>query len=326
MKAARWRRFAAYGGRGWHPRTESLGNEIAAGGGVWAPMRVDSEYRRLRTALLYRPGPEFASLSDPNAAQHLGRLDLPRLRREIGSLAAVYGRLGVDVEWMEPDPFAGSRAPDRWNLMYVRDLFFGTREGVVISRMASRVRAGEEKFAARALSRLAVPINRGIAGRGLLEGADALWLDSKTVLCGVGRRTNAEGLRQLREALIPQGARVLSVKLPRGAQHLLGILQVVDRRLALLRSAIAPASLPRLLLARGFRLVDVPESAETIEKGGMNVVAVAPRRLVMPSGCPGLGRLYRRAGLHVAAEVPAAELLKGGGGLACATGILWREG
>ena len=325
MTSAPWRRFAAYGGLGWRPRTATLGAEISAGAGVAAPFRSDSEYRRLKAVLLYRPGPELASIRDPNSAQHLQALDVPRLRREISELAAAYRRLGIAAEWIPSRRFPGKPGAERWNLSYVRDLFFATREGAVVSRMASLVRAGEEKFASRALALLGIPVNRSVSGRGTFEGADALWLDSKTVLCGVGRRTNAEGLRQLREALSPQGVEVLAASLPRGTQHLLGLLQIVDRRLALLRSAFAPDSLVRMLVRLGFRLVRVPESEETADKGGMNVVAVAPRRLVMPRDCPALKRLYVASGLEVAAEVSAVELLKGGGGLACATGILWRE-
>lgn len=325
VTSAPWRRLAAYGGRGWRPRTSALAAEIEAGNGVAAPFRCDSEHRRLKAVLLYRPGPELASIRNPNSAQHLEVIDVPRLRHEISGLASAYRRLGIAVEWIPSRPFPGKTAPERWNLTYVRDLFFATREGAVVSRMASLARAGEEKFASRALALLGVPLNRSVSGLGAFEGADALWLDSKTVLCGVGRRTNAEGLRQLREALIPQGVEVLAANLPRGTQHLLGLLQIVDRRLALLRSSVAPGSLARMLARRGFRLIRVPESEETSVKGGMNVVAVAPRRLVMPRGCPALKRLYVASGLEVAAEVSAGELLKGGGGLACATGILWRE-
>jgi N-dimethylarginine dimethylaminohydrolase len=191
--------------------------------------------------------------------------------------------------------------------------------------MASRVRAGEEKHASRALAELGVPINRTISGRGLFEGADALWLDPKTVVCGVGGRTNAEGFAQLRAALKIQGVETVSVPLPRGVQHLLGLLQIVDARLALLRTGLAPKSLVGLLAARRFSVVPVPESGETTEGQGMNVVTVAPRRIVMPGDCPALKRAYAAAGVTVAAEVEIIQLRRGAGGLACAAGILSRR-
>jgi N-dimethylarginine dimethylaminohydrolase len=224
-----------------------------------------------------------------------------------------------------PRAFDGARWPVKRNLMYVRDLFFNTREGAVVSRMASAVRAGEEKHASLALSQLGVPITRTISGAGLLEGADALWLDPRTVLCGVGNRTNAEGFRQLREALEAQGVKTIAVELPRGVQHLLGILQIVDRDLALLRGEIAPRRLAALLKMRGFSLVPVPETDETTLRQGMNVVTVAPRKILTPAGCPGLRRLYEDAGIAVAAEVDVRQILRGAGGLACATGILSRR-
>jgi arginine deiminase len=57
----------------------------------------------------------------------------------------------------------------------------------------------------------------------------------------------------------------------------------------------------------------------------MNVVTVAPRRVIMAAGCPGLKRLYEKAGLRVAAEVKISQLINGAGGIACATGILSRD-
>ena len=315
---------SAFQGKGWRPRLKSLSAELAEGRGIWAPWRVDSEYKRLEAVMLYCPGRELRSVRSPNAVQHLDRIDPVAIKKEYGAIAAVFQGLGVEVRFL-PRAFDDGRWPEKSNLMYVRDLFFNTREGVVVSRMASAVRAGEEKHASRALSELGVPINRTISGRGLFEGADALWLDSETVLCGVGNRTNVDGYRQLRDVLRPQGAETVAVPLPRGVQHLLGILQIVDSDCVLLRDGVAPKSLGRLLKRRGFAVVPVPETEETTGRQGMNIVTVAPRTIVMPSGCPTLKRAYADAGVTVAAEVEIGQILRGAGGLACATGILSRR-
>ncbi len=315
---------SAYQGKGWKPRIKSLSAELAEDGGLWAPWRVGSEYKRLEAVLLHCPGRELRGVSRPNAVQHLAKIDPSGIRTEFAALASIYRRLGVAVHFLPP-AFAGGRWPVKRNLMFVRDLFFATPEGAVVSRMASAVRAGEEKHAALALAERGVPILRTISGRGTFEGADALWLDPKTVLCGVGGRTNAEGLSQLRAALKGQGVETIAVALPRGIQHLMGILQIVDARLALLRVEIAPRSLARLLAKRRFAAVPVPEIAETTERQGMNVVTVAPRTIVMPKGCPILTRAYEAAGMTVAAQVEIAQLRRGAGGLACATGILSRR-
>jgi N-dimethylarginine dimethylaminohydrolase len=317
-------KLSAYQGRGWRPRRETLAEELASGRGLWSPCRVDSEYKKLEAVVLYCPGNELRGIRAPNQVQHIDRMEAAALKKEYALLAAAFRRLSIEVHFM-PRAFAGSRWPVKHNLMYVRDLFLNTREGAVVSRMASAVRAGEEKHASLALSELGVPINRTISGAGLFEGADALWLDSRTVLCGVGTRTNREGFRQLSGALKAQGVKTLAVELPRGVQHLLGILQIVDRDLALLRTGIAPRGLAALLKKRGFSIVPVPETDETTLRQGMNVVTAAPRTILMPGGCPELKRLYRSAGIRVAAELDIRQILRGAGGLACATGILSRR-
>lgn len=287
--------------------------------------RVNSEYKRLKAALLYCPGAELKDIRNPNEVQHLAKIDAARIRREYGGLAAAFRKCGVSVHMMPAKPpFAGS-GQDKFNLMYVRDLFVNTMCGAVVARMASAVRAGEERYAAFALAGLDIPIARTVTGRGIFEGADALWLDEKTMLCGTGNRTNREGFLQLKQTMALQGVEVLSVPMPGGVQHLLGLLQIVDRRLALLRAEKAPAELKALLKRKGFKVVPVPETEEVRLRQGMNVVTVAPRKLIMPSGCPALKALYRRAGLTVAAEAAISQLINGAGGIACATGILARE-
>jgi N-dimethylarginine dimethylaminohydrolase len=316
--------LSAYQGRGWRPRRGTLAAELAAGRGLWASWRVDSEYKKLEAVVLYCPGTELRGIRSPNAVQHAGRIDVAAIKKEYGALIRTLRRLSVEVHVM-PRAFSRAPWPAKRNLMYVRDLFFNTREGAVVARMASAVRAGEEKHASSTLSALGVPIVRTISGGGLFEGADALWLDPRTVLCGVGNRTSGEGFRQLREALKAQGVKTLAVALPRGVQHLLGLLQIVDRDLALLRVEIAPRKLAALLKKRGFSFVAVPETTETALRQGMNIVTVAPRSIVMPAGCPELKRLYREAGIAVVAEVDIRQILRGAGGLACATGILSRR-
>lgn len=315
---------AAFQGKGWRPRAAEMAAEIRGGRGIWAPWRVDSEYKKLEAVLLHCPGDEVGGIRDPNRVQHLARIETEALKSEFVRIAAALRRLGVEVHAIGR-AFNGGRWPRKRNLMYVRDLFFATPEGAVVSRMASVVRAGEEKHAARALANFGVPLLRTISGRGLFEGADALWLDARTVLCGIGNRTNAEGFKQLREVLSAQDVETLAVKLPRGVQHLLGILQIVDRDLAFLRCEAASKKLAGLLKRRGLRIVPVRETAEVTQRQGMNVVTAAPRTILMPQGCPELKRQYLKAGVCVAAELDIRQLLRGAGGLACAVGILSRQ-
>ena len=57
----------------------------------------------------------------------------------------------------------------------------------------------------------------------------------------------------------------------------------------------------------------------------MNIVTVAPRRVLMPDDCPKTKEFYEKNGIQVAGLLNIPELRHGGGGLACATGILERK-
>src|SRR5262249_43748668 len=149
--------------------------------GLWADHRVDSEWSKLKAVLLYAPGSELAMIRDPKSVQHLARLDWRGLRREILNLGRVYRELGVKVYFFKPRLLLGRWGRPPVNLVFMRDLFTNTRNGAVVARMASRVRAGEEKFASVALAARGVPLRATISGHGLLEGADFLWLNRHTV-------------------------------------------------------------------------------------------------------------------------------------------------
>ena len=72
-------------------------------------------------------------------------------------------------------------------------------------------------------------------------------------------------------------------------------------------------------------ITEVPENSEVRLRHAMNFVTVAPGTIIMPSGCPRTKKFFRKAGIRVAAELSVTQFINGGGGLACATGILSRE-
>jgi N-dimethylarginine dimethylaminohydrolase len=254
---------------------------------------------------------------DPNAQLMLARPDLDRLRRQTDGLIDLYEGQGVTVHLARP-----SALPPP-NFLFMRDLFWATLEGVVLARPAARQRAGEERFAAEALAQIGVPIIYHPHGRATFEGADALWLDSKTVLLGVGVRTNEEGARQLTGLLAGLGIEVVEIALPQGVQHLLGVVNFVDRDLAVVNGGKASPELLGLLASHGVRTILLPPDDELCLGLGMNFVTLAPRRLVMPAHCPGIQKRLEQEGIEVlCAEV--GEYLKAVGGLACLTGILRR--
>ncbi len=307
---------ATDGGPGWQPRKASHAEEIAAGE-LWSPYSVRSEVAPLRAVLLSWPGDELAVEGDPDDQLMLERVDVAAIQTQAEGVADAYRAEGVQVHLYRPE----SRPPP--NLIFMRDLFFMTPEGVILARPAARQRAGEERFAAQALTRAGVPILRTLRGRATFEGADALWLDADTVLVGVGLRTNDEAFVELKEALAAQGVTARAIAMPAGVQHLLGLVNFLDDDLAVLDGGKAPSRLKVFLASHGIETLTVAPGDELDRGRGMNFVTLAPRRVLMPAGCPGIRGQLEGAGVEVV-EAEVGEYLKAAGALGCLTGILSR--
>jgi len=306
---------AAYGGAGWSPRTTLLRQEI---GTIWGPCGVATEWAPLRAVLLHRPGAELEAIADPDEAQMLAPLDAGRARGQHDALAQAFRDAGVAVRYVEPDEVPPP------NLMFVADLLFMTPEGAILGRPASTVRAGEERLVARRLAGLGIPILRSVRGSGTFEGADAAWVDPGTVLLATALRTNAEGAAQVMDLLQEMEVQVVHVGLPYGSMHLMGVLRLVDRDLAVAWPGRVPYAAVQALRARGYTVLFLPDEEEAVRGMALNFVTLGPRRILMAAGNPVTLAFYEAAGVACQA-VAVGELLKAAGGIGCLTGILERE-
>jgi arginine deiminase len=276
------------------------------------------EWSLLKAVLLHRPGPELEELADPDQAQMLAPLNASRVREQHDALAQAYRDAGVVVHYVEP----AETAPP--NLMFVADLMFMTTEGTILGRPASTVRAGEERFVARRLADLGVPILRSVRGKGTFEGADALWIDPQTALVATGLRTNVEGAAQVATLLREMGVEVIQVGLPYGAMHLMGTLRFADRDLAIAWPGRVPYAAVEALRARGYTVLFIPDQGEAVRGMALNFVTLGPRRILMAAGNAVTQSFYEDAGI-TCRTVEVDEILKAAGGIGCATGILERE-
>ncbi len=315
MSDPRWER-GTYGGAGWQGRTVDHEGDIASGS-IWSPCGVQSEVAPLKRVLLFEPPESLGAITDPDAYLMIDVVDLTRIREQTACIEAFYASKGVDVvRFRDVDS-----APP--NLVFARDLFFMTPHGAVIARPGAVQRAGEARFAAQALASAGVPILCSVVGSATFEGADALWLDAKTVLVGVGRRTNWEGYKTVREVLARQGVEAIAIDVPRGSQHLLGVVNFIDQDLAAVWAERLPRVVRGFLARSGVALIECESDSEFLVGRGMNFVTIGPRSLVMPAGCPGLKAKFESAGVEVY-ELEISEYLNAAGGLGCLTGIVQR--
>lgn len=307
---------AAYGGDGWLPRTQTLQEEL---GTLWGACGINSEWAPLKTVLLHAPGDELnASLDDHDAVQMLEPLDLPKAQAQHDAIAAAYEKLGIKVCFVAPEE------PAQPNQMFVADLMVSTSEGAIIARPASTVRAGEERWVARRLAAMGVPIVRSVRGKGTFEGADLIWLRPDMAMIGRGLRTNDEGAAQVAATLQEMGVEVVQVDLPYGSMHLMGMLRIADKDLALAYPTRLVHRGVEALKRCGYQVAFVPASDELVKGAALNFVTVGPREILMPGGNPVMQAFYEALGIRCH-TVDVNELRKAAGAIGCLTGIVERE-
>jgi N-dimethylarginine dimethylaminohydrolase len=245
---------SAYGGAGWRPREDSHKHDI---GTLWAACGIDSEWAQLEVVLLHCPGAELAASHDePGAVQMFDALDLERAAAQHEAMAEAYRQAGVEVTHVAPP------ATPSPNQMFCADLFAMTPEGAILARPASPVRAGEERWVARRLADLGVPILKTLTGHAIFEGADLMWLDPETALIGRGLRTNDAAIAQISGVLTEIGVETVAVDMPFGTMHLMGMLRIVDRDLAIAWPRRTPHAAVTALRDRGYDVAFVDENED----------------------------------------------------------------
>lgn len=275
----------------------------------------------LRTVLVKRPDEAFA-VNDPTAWHYTARPDLALAQQEHDALAALLRQSGAEVIYHD------EHQPEHADAIFAFDPALVTDHGAIILSMGKPQRRGEEAVMARRFETLGMPIHYTLHGEARAEGGDLLWLDHDTLAVGLGFRTNIEGLRQLRAALEPIGASVLSVELPyytgpEACLHLLSLISIVDHKLAIVYPPLMAVPFWQELKRRDFRLIEV--SDEEFATMGTNVLALSPGKCLMLAGNPITQRKLEEAGCEVMKYTGNEISHKAEGGPTCLTRPVWRE-
>ena len=137
---------------------------------------------------------------------------------------------------------------------------------------------------------------------------------------GEGYRTNSEGIRQFRELLGDGVDDVIPVPLPHwtgpsDCLHLLSNVSPVDHDLYAVYSPLITVSFRNYLLKRGIKLIEVSE--EEYSTLGCNILAVAPRKVIMVAGNPQIRDSLEKESVDVSVFDGSEICLKGAGGPTC---------
>jgi len=288
-------------------------------------MSAQSETALLERCLLLHPRDAWVDQATVDVQwgglRYTSRPDLARAIDEFDAFASLIAGAGSSIEFL---PMGEGLTLDA---IYVRDASIVSDAGVVLCRMGKGARAAEPPAQGRAFENLGIPLLGGVTGDGRIEGGDVVWLDSATLAVGVGYRTNAEGVRQLRGLLSPHIELVVTHlphwRGPGDVFHLMSILSPLDDDLALVYSPLMPVTFRAELLDRGFDLVEVPD--EELDMGP-NAVALGPRRCILESANVETRRRLEAAGVEVLVYEGREISRKGLGGPTCLTRPLARAG
>jgi len=275
----------------------------------------------LRKVLVRRPDRTFA-VEDPAKWSYTGRPDVEEARREHDAFTSILKKAGAEVISFDADQ------PGRADSIFVYDPAIITDRGAVILSMGKDLRRGEEAVLGARLKELGVPILASLRGSARAEGGDLLWVDHDTLAVGQGFRTNADGYRQLRRILRPLGVDAIPVDLPyfHGPQaclHLMSLISVVDDDLAVIYPPMFPVPLWKELKERGFDLLEA--SDEEFRTMAPNILALAPRHVVLLRGNPITASHLEAAGCRVEIYVGDEISMKAEGGPTCLTRPILRE-
>ena len=277
---------------------------------------------RLRRVMVRRPGEAMAA-ADPADWHYTSAIDVEEARAAHDAFADALRAWDVEVLYHE------APLPDHSDSVFVFDPALVTDRGTLVLSMGKERRRGEEDPLARSLQDCGVPVFGRLEGDARAEGGDTLWLDHDTLVVGRGFRTNAEGVRQLRDLLAPLGVGVLDYDLPYftgpdACLHLLSLISPVDVDLAVAYPPLMPTAFWHELRRRGMRLLEVPEE-EFVRTQATNVLTVAPRKCIMLDGSPVTKQLLEMADCEVVTFPGAPLSFKAEGGPTCLTRPVWRD-
>jgi len=227
-------------------------------------------------------------------------IDVARAIQQHADYERCLQELGAQVISLPAD----ARFPDG---VFVEDPAVVLDEIAILTRMGAASRRGEGESIAEALTRFR-PLS-WIQEPGTLEGGDVMRA-GKTLYVGLSRRSNPEGIRQLRDFVAPFGYVVIPVPV-HGCLHLksaccyLGDQTIIANRSWLDASAFD-----------AFRILDVPQD----EPRGANVLRVGIT-LILPQAFPKTQELLHKSGFAVR-TIKVSELAKAEGAVTC-TSILF---
>lgn len=247
----------------------------------------------LRRALVRIPGDEFS----PENWRAWGVERVPDREAAVAEQYAFVELLeaaGVEIEYLEE---AGSvQSTGTYDPALITDA------GAVILTSGRIERRPETFPMARALLKFEIPIIGWLDDPAFMDAGDTLWLDPETLLVGRSYRSNDAAFVRLERILGDLVPTILQFEMPNwlgpaSVLHLMSVVSLVDEDLAVVYPRAMPVRLLEILHKRGYEIIEVPD--DEFDTQGANVLALAPRRVILCAGNPTTSAALRAAGAEV---------------------------
>lgn len=206
--------------------------------------------------------------------------------------------------------------------IYAHDPVKFTPNGAIILNSGKTLRQKEADVYKEFLLEHDIAVIGQLSPEALCDGGDIVWIDDHTLAVGQGYRTNDIAIEEIRNITSDFVDDFIVVPLPhdKGEEeclHLMSVVSIIDEDLAVVYSPLMPVFFRRLLLNKGFKLIEVCE--EEYDNLGGNVLALAPRVCVVPSGNPKIVSNIKSNGVTVHEYKGDEITYKGTGGPTCLT-------
>ena len=247
---------------------------------------------------------------------YFGKPDFEISLKDYNSFKSILHNNGIEIHCLPSDDITSLDS------MYTHDPCLVSNSGVILCSMGKDLRKKEPEMISNYFESLGIPIIGRISSPGKLEGGDIVWIDNRTVAVGVGYRSNFEGIMQLKQILSDDIDEIIPVHLPHwtgpaDCLHLMSNVSPIDENLFLVYSKLLPVSFREYLLSRKIKLIEVPD--EEYESMGCNVLAIAPRKVIMIEGNNITKKILEDEGVEIF-TYPGLEISnKGAGGPTCLT-------
>lgn len=236
-------------------------------------------------------------------------VDRSKALRQFAELVLLFGSLGIEIEFIEPDPSCPYQ-------VFTRDTCVILKSGAILTEPSTPVRRPEVHATRRLMSQLGIPVVDQVHG----EGGDVVFTSPHSVVVARSNRTPTTALA---EALVRNSddLRVHQVT-HESSTHLDTIFAAIDSDTCVITSFGMTESLQKMI-EESFTTI-IRFDAQTLGTLANNFIVVGPRSIVASAAAHDQNQLLASHGIEVH-EIDLSEFNLSGAGPRCMTLEILRD-